>query len=472
MRRLILATLLLLLAGTPAAVAHPLGNFTVNHLSRVAISQDAVDVRYVLDLAEIPTFQERRLSEADSVARKTAAAVAGIVVTVDGRRAPLSPRGPARLVRPRGQGGLQTTRFEVLLRAPLRTPGTVSFEDRTYAGRIGWKAVLVAPGRRTAVTTTDATTGDPTNGLRRYPAALLSQPLDQRTATFTVSAGDGTVTAPEGPGGGPETTSSRGGDGFAGVFSDAADGQGVLLLLLVTAFAWGAFHALSPGHGKVMVAAYLVGTRGTPRDAVALGAIVTVTHTIGVFVLGLITLLLSQYVLPEDLFPYLNLTAGLLVLGVGLGALRARMPSRRNAGHSHAEHSHGHDHGHTHGHDHAHVHSHGGRAHSHAPPSELTTRGLLGMGTAAGLIPCPSALVVLLGAIAQHQVALGLLLITAFSLGLAGTLTALGLLVVRARARIPAGGGGRVLRVLPVLSALIILAVGAVLTLQAIPTLT
>ena len=99
----------------------------------------------------------------------------------------------------------------------------------------------------------------------------------------------------------------------------------MLVFLLLAAFGWGALHALSPGHGKAMVAAYLVGTRGTPRDAVALGGIVTVTHTIGVFALGLVTLALSAYVLPEQLYPWLNLASGLLVVVVGVAVLRSRV---------------------------------------------------------------------------------------------------------------------------------------------------
>ena len=217
----------------------------------------------------------------------------------------------------------------------------------------------------------------------------------------------------------------------------------MLLLLLAAAFGWGALHALSPGHGKAMVAAYLVGTRGSARHAVALGATVTVTHTIGVFALGAVTLALSQYVLPEDLYPWLTLVAGLMVVVIGAGVLRSRM--RR------ARHSHHHDHHHHHDH-------------------ELSWKGLIGMGTAAGLIPCPSALVVLLAAISQHEVALGLLLITAFSLGLAGTLTALGLAVVSARKLIPPGlATGRLAAVLPAASALLIVSVGCVLTARAVP---
>ena len=243
---------------------------------------------------------------------------------------------------------------------------------------------------------------------------------------------------------GPLTT-DRGGGGFARLFAHAASGRGVLVLFLLAAFGWGALHALSPGHGKAMVAAYLVGTRGTARQAVLLGATVTVTHTIGVFALGFVTLALSSLILPEDLYPWLNLVSGALVVGVGLAVLRARVRGAR--------HSHSHAHGHDHHHDH--------------PP--LTRRGLLTLGASAGLIPCPSALVVLLGAIAQAQIVLGMILIVAFSLGLAATLTVLGLLAVWTsgrveRLRVPAAA-----RLLPVGSAGVIIALGTALTVHAVP---
>jgi len=223
-----------------------------------------------------------------------------------------------------------------------------------------------------------------------------------------------------------------------------------------------------------MVAATRGGVRGTPRHAVALGATVTITHTIGVFSLGLVTLLLSQYVLPEDLYPWLNLASGLLVVGVGAAVLRSRVRGRsRNRQLPTANHGQHHDHEHQHhDHGHTHDHSHGGHSHSHELPDRVTWKGLLAMGASAGLIPCPSALVVLLGAISQHQVALGLLLILAFSLGLAFTLTAIGLLVVLARERLTRiNVSGRVASALPAVSALIIIGAGIVLTAQAVPQL-
>jgi nickel/cobalt transporter (NicO) family protein len=436
---LVAAVALALTVAPEAARAHPLGNFSVNHQSTVSVSDDRVDVRYVLDQAEIPTVQERSLSRGEVLAAKRAEVERRLVLLVDGRRVALEPAGPARLTFPAGAGGLSTTRLELPLQATVDDPRRVELRDGTFPGRVGWKAVIAAPGEGTSVRT-QAPSGDPTRGLRSYPEDLLASPLDRRTATFQVRPGAGTLIAPTGPGGeGAETRAES--DGFAGLFEDAASGEGVLVLLLLAACGWGALHALSPGHGKAMVAAYLIGTRGTARHAVALGATVTVTHTIGVFALGVVTLALSQYLLPEDLYPWLTLVSGLLVVGIGASVLRSRL--RKAKRHTHA---------HTHG------------------PEELSWRGLVGMGTAAGLIPCPSALVVLLAAISQHEVALGLLLITAFSLGLAGTLTVLGLAVVSALRLIPPRlAAGRLAAVLPAASALLIVGVGFVLTAKAVP---
>jgi nickel/cobalt exporter len=487
----VIAAAVLALAA-PSVQAHPLGNFSINHQSKVSISDERVDVRYVLDQAEVPTVQERGVPRGELLERKLAEVKSGLALRVDGRTVELRTVGEPTLSFPSGAGGLKTTRLEVRLRAAVDRPTRVSLEDDTFADRVGWKAIVVAPGEGTAVRT-QAPSGDPTNGLRSYPEDLLNSPLDRREASFSVSPGDGSLTAPASEGGERVTTSRTGSDGFAALFEDAAAGEGVLFVLLLAAFGWGAVHALSPGHGKAMVAAYLVGTKGKPRHAVALGATVTVAHTIGVFMLGFVTLALSQYVLPEDLYPWLNLLSGALVVAIGAGVLRSRL---RSARHHHHHHHHHHQHG-----DHSHSltragfqhfvdhlkgreHGHGGHGHDHhhgpAEDHTVTKRSLIGLGAAAGIIPCPSALVVLLGAISQHEVALGLLLIVAFSLGLAGTLTALGLAVVYARKLLPRlgrlgrGGAagrrlGRVAAALPAASAVVIVGVGCLLTANAIP---
>ncbi|MBW4501515.1 MAG: sulfite exporter TauE/SafE family protein [Scytonema hyalinum WJT4-NPBG1] len=181
----------------------------------------------------------------------------------------------------------------------------------------------------------------------------------------------------------------------------------------------GAGHALSPGHGKTMVAAYLVGSRGTPQQAVVLGLVTTLTHTISVFALGIIALFLSQYILPEQLYPFLSFFSGLMVCGVGFWLLERHLnPAPKH-------HHHAHHHHHTH---------HDSPNHIHYPSdSQITLQSLLTLGIAGGLVPCPSALVLLLSAIALHQTVYGLLLVCAFSFGLAVVLVSVGLLVIYAQ---------------------------------------
>ena len=430
MRRSLPLLVVLFAALAAPAGAHPLGNFSINHVAEVSVSADRVDVRYLLDQAEIPTFQERGVPVAERAARKRAEVLRRLRVTADGRALRLVA-GEAKLELRPGAGGLRTTRFELSLSARVNAR-RVEVRDDTFAGRVGWHAIVARPGEATAVRSSVPAT-DPTRGLTRYPEDALSSPADIRSASLSVREGSGVVS---GPGANVQSGGRGAEDGFAGLFQDAASGEGVLLLLLLAAFGWGAVHALSPGHGKAMVAAYLVGTRGTAGHAAALGATVTVTHTAGVLLLGVVALSLSAFVLPEQLYPWLGLASGLLVVGVGAAVLRRRAKQRRSAHHHH--------------------HHHG--------PDELSARGILAMGASAGLIPCPSALVVLLGAVAQHELALGLVMIVAFSLGLATTLTLLGIAVVRAT-KLPLPG--RVAAVLPTVSAAVIVGVGALLTVQA-----
>src|SRR5207244_2734857 len=198
----------------------------------------------------------------------------------------------------------------------------------------------------------------------------------------------------------------------------------------------------SPGHGKTIITAYLVGRRGRPRHAALLGLIVTITHTVGVFALGIVTLMLSRFIVPEQLYPWLNLISGLLVVVIGASVLRSRWRQR----------SHHHDHHHQH--------------HEH----ELSRRSLLAVGISGGLLPCPSALVVLLAAISLHRVGFGMLLVVAFSAGLALTITGIGLAAVLARGVFRRlSFEGRLLSLLPTASALVILAVGLGMTLHALP---
>ena len=225
----------------------------------------------------------------------------------------------------------------------------------------------------------------------------------------------------------------------------------MILASLAAAFFWGMAHALSPGHGKTIVAAYLVGRRGTPWHAAALGGIVTVTHTIGVFALGLVTLALSQFIVPDQLYPWLNLVSGVLVVAIGATVFRSRFRHR---------------HPHTHGPGH----DHHGHASGPGPETGPSRGSLIAVGISGGLLPCPSALVVLLAAISLHRVAFGILLIVAFSAGLALSITGIGLVAVFAKQIFKrASFDGRLVRLLPAASALVILAAGLAMTVRALP---
>ena len=467
--RLSLAATLCLaaLAAAPAvAGAHPLGNFSVNHLDQVRISRGGVEVHYVLDQAEIPTFQEAQRFDTDGsgaiegaergplLRHKLAEIAPNLELVADGHRAPLSPPRGATLSFPPGQGGLLLTRVEATSDAKLAAGVKhVELHDGTYEGRIGWKAIEILPGEGTDVRSSVPAT-DPTDALRAYPKDLLSSPPDQRSAGFAVTAGSGNVTAPAGLDGGA-VTKDRAQDGFAGALTSGNTHGLLILLLLGAAFGWGALHALSPGHGKSMVAGYLVGSRGTPRHAVILGATVTITHTAAVFALGLITLLASQYVLPEQLYPWLGVVSGLMVVAIGLAVMRSRF-RRWRALRAEADHHHHHH-------------------HSHAPDGPITMRTLVALGVSGGAVPCPSALVVLIAAISQHRLGLGMVLIGAFSVGLAATLTGVGLAVVyggRLVARLRPERrllGGRLLGALPAVSATVIVLAGTLITLRALP---
>jgi nickel/cobalt exporter len=425
MKRLVVLVAVAVSLALPGVVsAHPLGNFTVNRFSRVEIAGQRVYVYYVLDLAEIPTFQAGKI-DARLYARRIAR---GARLVVDGQTARMMPVETA-LAHPAGAGGLKTTRLEVILRGPRVTkPAEVSYRDTNYANRIGWKEIVVGTAPSTS------------RELRAYPKDLLSSPLDVTSVRARLVPGTVPGTRPHVTGGAALQAPDRVGDShFAALVSRGRLGFWVVVASLGAALFWGMAHALSPGHGKTIVTAYLVGQRGTPRHAALLGLIVTVTHTIGVFALGVVTLMLSQFIVPEQLYPWLNLGSGLLVVGIGASVLRSRL--RRRAHHHHDHHHH-----------------------------ELSKRTLIAVGVSGGLLPCPSALVVLLAAISLHRIGFGLVLIVAFSLGLALTITGIGLAAVLARSAFKrVSFDGRLLSALPALSALVILAAGVAMTVHALP---
>ena len=440
MKRLVLVLGLLAALIAPAsALAHPLGNFTVNRHTSIELSGERIYVHYTLDLAEIPAVQ---LGKRVRAAGFAAEAARSLELRIDGKLAPL--RVLERRVRERpGAGGLKTLRFDAVYETPA-AGSALAFRDRNFGSRIGWKEVVVLARDGAALRRASVPSRSESDELRAYPQDLLRSPLDVDSATASFEPGQGPGTPPTLADGAPP---ERRGGGFEALISRGDLSPGVILLSLAIAAFWGAAHALTPGHGKAIVAGYLVGTKGRPLDAVLLGGIVTVTHTIGVFALGLVTLLLSQFIVPESLYPWLTLVSGVLVIAVGASVLARRFRRRGRA------HDHHHDHHH---HDH---HHHG-----------IDRRGLLGVGVAAGLLPCPSALVVLLSAIALHRIGFGLALILAFSVGLAATITSIGLVAVLAkRAFGRLSLNGPVIRLLPAASALVILAVGVGITVKALP---
>ena len=623
-----LSVLVLLPAG-PAS-AHPLGNFTVNTADRLVVTQDGIDVTHVVDLAEIPTVQlgqaragvdadrDGRLSPAEltAYADRECSRTAGLLdLLVDGRAADLRLVDAAAESRP-GTAGLPTTRLTCSYETPVRPRSSVSFEDTAAAERNGWREVTAdsecGPLRSSSVEQTS-----PSALLTSYPADLLQSPLDVTTARFGVRAGAGcTGAAAAGSVDGGEIA-PRGVDRLTRTLTDFLGRPDLTLpfalVSVVAALVFGVLHALAPGHGKTVMAAYLVGQRGTRRQALQLGAIVTFTHTASVLLLGAV-LALGALAAPELVVPFTEVLSGVLLVAVGvyllvLAARRWRSHSQvehdheheheghehdahgthRGHGHGHGghthdharhDHSHGsatkdhdrhdhphghpghdhdhgdpdhhhdhphgdsrHDHDHPHGdsrhdHDHPHgdsrhehphrdpahdhdglewglhpvgshdrpnddaagppvlvpgrtsspdggvalatrplTHSHGGRTHTHAPLPDgpLSWKSLAAMGVAGGLVPSPSALLVLLSATALGRAWFGVVLVVVYGLGMAVTLTAAGLLLLRAQAALDrrgwtVGRGRSLTRLLPLATAGVVVLVGLGLVVRGLAT--
>jgi nickel/cobalt exporter len=438
---LCVVALLCALLPRPAA-AHPLGNFTVNHLSRVSVTGDSVAVRYVLDMAEIPSVALDRTLSADGAptaaeyarwgTAHAAEIAAQLELTVDGARVALSPGAVWVTTRP-GAAGLPT----IYLRADYRTTlpahaRTLLYVDRTEAGRLGWKDAVLAPAT------------EPTHELRVYPNALVGSPRSRTAIAATIDARGIARQAPDAASSAaePPAPSVARMNALSDVLAQHDGGPLFLLGALLLAVGLGALHALEPGHGKTLLAVSLVGARATASQAFILASSLTVAHTIGVVVLGFVVLFATRWIVPEAVYPWVTLGSGALVATLGARALAAELRRRRPTVHAHV---HAHDHAHPHAHDHVHGlgvdgHDHAlldeAHARTHALPgtAPLTFRTAVLAAASGNLAPCPAALVVLLAAIALHRIALGMTLIVAFSIGLAATLTILGLAVVRGAA--------------------------------------
>jgi len=341
----LVATIFVMVFTTMAAIAHPLGNFTINHFVHIQLERDRVGIHYVVDTAEILTFQELQAIDANGdgkassaelnayLERVTPQYVDGIMLTGDGSRVPLKTIAKKVTTLP-GAGGLPTLRVEADFAGILPTNNSstlhrLSFEDTNHRDRLGWHELVVAPAAGVAVFNSSAFGNAVTNELRTYPKDMLTAPLDERTAqlSWTTGAVPANAVALRTRDGRPVAQSR--GDQLAELIAVPEVTPKVALLGLLVAAALGALHAFSPGHGKTVVGAYLVGSRGTPRHAVFLGLTVTITHTIGVFALGLITLFASQYVVPDRLFPILSFVSGGIVMTIGCSLFGHRLRAAR-----------------------------------------------------------------------------------------------------------------------------------------------
>ena len=521
----------------PAAVAaHPLGNYTINHYAEVRVEPDRVLLDVVIDQAEIPTFQARQdfdLDQDGSVSDEEIDAGRVEACRSIARSIELTEAGgalelvtlEAGLAFPPGVGGLSTMRESCAFEATLATPITdsstqIAYVDRSFPERIGWREIVAsASGVTVAAVDGELRTSTVSQRLAFYPVDLIATPLSDRQLVVAATLGGPTLAALDVPDAqpvpgapveaspnapstpiaslAPASPNARAvpggvtGADLPSIFRQTDLTPIVILLSLLTAVGLGAGHALTPGHGKTLMAAYLVGTRGTALHALGLGLSVSISHTAGILVLAGVVVGFSGVVAPDVVVRWAPIVAAISIVLIGGWMLFAEVRRRRAAhasGHAHApEHGHGSAHGHDHRHAHtpAHSHepashSHGGITHSHAPSpgSSITWRSLFLLGLAGGLIPSTSALLILLGSIAAGRPAFGFILVVAFGLGMAAVMGGIGFALVAARDRVDhvelGAGLARLRETVPLVASVVVLSFGLVLTAQALggtPTL-
>ncbi|MBV8438431.1 MAG: hypothetical protein JOY95_13055 [Silvibacterium sp.] len=502
------------------SVAHPMGNFSISHYTGITIERDSVDVLYLIDMAEIPTFQEMQEAGLSGhpddpklqsyLSAKAGEFASGLSVTVDGNKVSLQPVSWTVLFPP-GAGGLPTMKFGFLYRGKIacKLDGCrLSFQDANFPGRAGWKEVVAKAGRGVVIAYTTVPDHDRSGQLTNYPTDLVNGPPQTVEASITFApaapapASTSSVAAAKhlplaarfskqrenfavseapskAPGMAAPSVTQPGiaiapnrqqtpRSAFTELIATQRLGIGIAFLAALIAAGLGALHALEPGHGKTIVAAYLVGSRGTAWHAFLLGMIVTITHTAGVYLLGAVTLYAQKYILPEKLYPFLGVLSGLLIAGMGFYLFLQRYAGGE-AGHSHG----------AGGHSHGSLFKLPSRSATNvitsvteSPASRLRgsmpARQLLLLGITGGIVPCPAALVVLLSALALHRVMFGLFLILSFSVGLAVVLIAMGMVAVYAGRLMSRIGtdGPLIQRWLPLASALMITVLGTVITVR------
>ncbi len=340
-KKFILVTSVLVIAFATFASAHPLGNFSVNQYSRLEVGKSEISIRQVIDMAEIPTFQETPAIDTDKDGKLSQAELNNFAVTLtpnylanltlrlDEQSIPLRETMTSISLR-QGAGGLQTLEIKWDFTAAVAADATtkrVDFQNNNYSERLGWREIVVNRVAGVEVFDSTAFGSGITDELKAYPDESLSSPLNERAASFSITRGS----LPEGA----KALQNRDGHTATAVKKDMLTGlidvpeitPAVAFFGLLLAFGLGAMHALSPGHGKAVVGAYLVGSKGTPKHAAFLGLTVTITHTLGVFALGLLTIFAANFILPETIMPFLSFFSGLIVLYIGLTMFKTRLLS-------------------------------------------------------------------------------------------------------------------------------------------------
>ena len=501
-------------------LAHPLGNFTINHYAGIRVEPDRVLLDIVIDHAEVPTFQARQELDLDldgSVSDEELEDARGATCEELATNLRLTVAGAAadpRLIEaglsfPLGAGGLSTMRQVCAYEAPLvppvgADPVTITFADQSSAQRLGWREIL-AEGSGVTVRAVDGELRGVSlsDRLLAYPDDRLATPLSDDSLTIAASLGGPTLAAFDVPDAepvagaapseapsvapSPVAASARpapattpgpavvpGGIGsgeLPAIFREADLTPLLLLVSLLTAAALGAGHALTPGHGKTLMAAYLVGTKGSARHALGLGISVSVSHTVGILALAAIVVAAADVLPPDVVVRWAPLVAAVSIVAIGgwmlVGEVRRRRATveQDHGGHEHGGHDPDRRHGHDHGHGHPHI-------DARAPGSTITWRSLFLLGLAGGLIPSTSALLILLGSIAAGRPTFGFILVVAFGLGMAAVMSGVGLALVAARERFDRievdGGVARIREAVPLAAAVVVFGFGVVLTAQAI----
>jgi ABC-type nickel/cobalt efflux system permease component RcnA len=483
-----------------------LGNTSVNIYERIEVGAQAINVRFVLDIAEFPALREKEFADTDddgAISQSEATAYLNgfwdylaprLTLTISDRAVPLT-RSRQELTFPPGQGGLQLMRAVIDLSGPQPTLSegelvTATLTETTFEGVPGWHEIVVRAGAGTALIESDVPDVDVTNELTFYPPDMVDTPLSVRQANFSyriiepsgsdpVSSSPPASTPPTIEPGGPRPT-----DPMVALLGQRLDFFSAVLGLGLAALL-GAVHAVTPGHGKTLVAAYLVGSRANVRHGLWLGATVALTHTAGIFVLGLATLAFAELVVPERIVGWLSVITGALIVALGFFFIwrSQQLKLAIEGSRSSAEHSSkgaGSSSGHVHavrGHRHSHVGTDPADPAQHITPP-LQRRDIAVLGVVGGLVPSGSALILLLSAVALNELLYGLLLIVAFGLGMAVVLVGISTVIVLLR-HSPVMAWERwrdprmrvVANWLPTISGVIVVALGLFLTLDALRAL-